>query len=381
MGSAAGLRRTAEQRGVTLIEAMIVIAITGLIMGPLAAAMISGLTSSSDSHERLIDNGAAQKIEEAWTKDVQSVDPQGVDEGSVAACVDPASVSPTAPPELARVSFNWDLNAGPDELPKTATWVLVQDGDSTTLERRVCEDGFRFTKKLAKGLGPLSSATVRGPDVGSPDQFCPPDQYGVGRTCTLVIPELNVDLTVTRRVPNYDGNTLPTGTPPPPAIFAHDARYQYVNVRFRPSTPQPVTRYELSLRKGAPDAPVVMTKTVNVSGPVPPYYQVTFGPPAGDAPLDVRPIGGPPVNYYVTAVAVNDMGPGPQSDAYGPMNPEPTGPDKPSTPVATRLTNGCIRVTWSPNPQDGGSPRTNLRVWAYEAPSGNDPYQPGVTTL
>ncbi|MCO5322459.1 MAG: fibronectin type III domain-containing protein [Microthrixaceae bacterium] len=367
-----------DQRGVTIIEALIVVAVTGLIIAPLAGVFINGLTNSARSHERLLDNGSAQRVAEAWTKDVQSVDPHGVGQGleaAATACVDPSVDVSTAPPELVRVTFNWDLEAGGDDLPKTATWALVDEGDSVTLVRRYCEDGFRGEGVMARGLDLFSKSTAHGPEA--PDVFCPVDANGVARTCTLVIPELDLDLTVTRRVPNYDANTLPTGAPPPPAIFAHDARYQYLNVRFKPSVPQPVTSYRLELRKGSPTAPPIptQTKTVTVTQPVPAFYQVTF------SGLDVQAVGGPPVNYYVTAVAINDMGPGTQSDPYGPMNPQPTGPDAPTTPEAARLSNGCVRVTWSANAQNGGSPRTGFRVWAYEALSDTDPFVDGTTAL
>ena len=39
-----------------------------------------------------------------------------------------------------------------------------------------------------------------------------------------------------------------------------------------------------------------------------------------------------------------------------------------------------MQVTWSPAAIDGGSPRTSYRVWAYEAPNGDEPYDEDVVT-
>jgi prepilin-type N-terminal cleavage/methylation domain-containing protein len=69
--------RARTQRGVTLIEVLIVMILTGIIVVPLAGTFYTMVTSSNETNQRLVDNAAVQRITEAWTKDVQSVDPSG----------------------------------------------------------------------------------------------------------------------------------------------------------------------------------------------------------------------------------------------------------------------------------------------------------------
>ncbi|MEZ5243120.1 MAG: hypothetical protein R2696_15445 [Microthrixaceae bacterium] len=67
--------RARTQRGVTLIEVFIVMILTGIIV-------VLGRNLSHDGHQLQRDqpasvDNAVQRITEAWTKDVQSVDPSG----------------------------------------------------------------------------------------------------------------------------------------------------------------------------------------------------------------------------------------------------------------------------------------------------------------
>ncbi|MCZ7628326.1 MAG: hypothetical protein M5U19_04360 [Microthrixaceae bacterium] len=337
---------------------LIVVALLGLIMTPIAATLISSINNSAETHERLLGEAALQRITEAWTKDTQSADPTpgvpgttppGVDDNPVQdQCVDPAASVPGAPQEIPRITFHYDLDAGA-EPPKAVTWVIRDDGGSATLVRRFCADGILVSATdMGRDLGPFAAATVRGPDDGVPDDFCPPDANGVGRRCVLVVPKFDTEVTATRRVPDYSMSTLPGGVPAAPTIFASDERFEYLNVRFTPS-PGAVTQYELVLRKGSPTAPVVATQLVTAGSPQPASYQVTF------SSLEVQPVGGAAVNYYVTARAKNDAGWGPYSDPYGPLNPQPVGPDKPSTPTVAHEGNSCVRVTWTPNANTGGA--------------------------
>ena len=387
------------QRGVTLIEVLIVMVLTGIIVVPLAGTFYTMVTSSNETNQRLVDNAAVQRITEAWTKDVQSVDPsgyynppapypaaftrdpRGVDErvttaadpdNSQDACRDPDALGAAA--ELDRVTFNWDLQD--DQTPKSASWVLRDDPTGVQLIRRYCVGGTLLREQvMAKRLGPvLASSVVRGPDAASPNSFCTADSYGVRRVCTLVIPELNADISVTRRVPDVVGGTLPIGPPSEPVVFAHDNRYKYLNVRFRPSVGEPAAQYELRLMKDSPVGTPVLTKTVTATSPDPAFYQVRFGSPS-DPDLAVTE---PLTNYWVQVRAYNTYGWSGWSDPYGPMNPQPVGPDAPTIDSVGATSGGCAVVDWTPAANNGGSTRTSFRVWAYEAPNGNEPF-PGVS--
>jgi hypothetical protein len=254
--------------------------------------------------------------------------------------------------------------------------VLRDDPTGVQLIRRYCAGGALLREQvMAKRLGPvLASSVVRGPDAASPNSFCTADSYGVRRVCTLVIPELNADISVTRRVPDVVGGTLPIGPPSEPVVFAHDNRYKYLNVRFRPSVGEPAAQYELRLMKDSPVGTPVLTKTVTATSPDPAFYQVRFGSPS-DPDLAVTE---PLTNYWVQVRAYNTYGWSGWSDPYGPMNPQPVGPDAPTIDSVGATSGGCAVVDWTPAANNGGSTRTSFRVWAYEAPNGNEPF-PGVS--
>jgi len=398
-------RERRSQRGVTMIELLIVMVITSTVLGAIAGAFFFMVRGSADAQERFLQNAAVQRITELWTKDVQSADPsgfynpaatyptgyvrdpRGVDERETNAAVVPPTSQDACRDtdatgvavELDRVTFNWDLTSG--QPPKSATWVLQNAPTGVQLLRRYCVGGvLKSEAVLAKRLEPVASSStppsalvVRGPSVASPSSFCPGDAYGVRAVCTLVIPALNADITVTRRVPDTTSATLPTGVPAPPVIFAHDNRYQYLNVRFYPTVGQPADQYRLTLRVDSPTGPVVLTKTVTVTTPVPSYYQVQFGAPS-DTALRVET---PLVNYWVTAEAHNSSGWSVPSDPYGPMNPQPVGPDAPTIQTATVGSDGCVDVEWTHAANDGGSPLTGFRIWAYPSPTDTESF-PGV---
>ena len=72
------MTRSRSQSGMSLIEILVGIVVMVVIVVPLSAAFVSMLRSSGAAQERFDRSGEIQKINEAWTRDVQSVDPRGV---------------------------------------------------------------------------------------------------------------------------------------------------------------------------------------------------------------------------------------------------------------------------------------------------------------
>ncbi|MEZ5243119.1 MAG: hypothetical protein R2696_15440 [Microthrixaceae bacterium] len=59
--------------------------------------------------------------------------------------------------------------------------------------------------------------------------------------CTLVIPELNADISVTSASPRRGRRNALIGPPSEPVVFAHDNRYKYLNWFRRRSASPPLS--------------------------------------------------------------------------------------------------------------------------------------------
>ncbi|MFV0318561.1 MAG: fibronectin type III domain-containing protein [Microthrixaceae bacterium] len=371
------------QHGIALLEVVLAVALAALIIVPLAMVFTSVWTNGAGAQQRFKRSGDAQRIGEAWTRDVQSVDPEGVNEpaGDAGRCIN-TSVDDTD--ELERVSFNWDLEAaeGQSTVRRTSTWLLKGYGDNVKLIRRYCEDLVLVQERvLASDMdvadaGGSRSQLVRGP--GSPsDDFCPPDPTGTPTAsnptpgaktrCTIEVnADFDYEITVTRRVPDMRTAVISQFKPPPPQNLSHDARYGYVNVYWDPPSMAPgqfpVDMYRLEVREGSPNGPLA----------VPLIDTPANG--TGRQMFKVEPLN-LDTDYYVVMRAHNTMGWGEESSPpYGPMTPVPVPPDAPTITGVVAGSNNDATVSWTHAANDGGRPVNSYAIWAYK--EGDDPNNP-----
>lgn len=356
-----------DQRGVTLMEMLLVVALLGILVVPLGFTFITMMKGSSESNDRFNRSGEAQRIGEVWTRDVQSVEPTGV---NAAVCQSIDNSNNTAN-ETTRVSFTWDSGAqsqGVSSVTRTSTWVLKQTGSQTyKLLRRYCEDGIPQEERvLAKDLranGIAPGLLVKGP--GSPaNEFCPPDTDGARRQCTIkVAGGYDYSLTVTRRSPDFSGVTVPL-PPEAPQCTGSDARNHYFNLYWVPApqgSGQPaIIDYSVVVREGSQSGPVVKD-----------FFQAANGVGQQMAKIDGLDN---LVDYWVTLRARNTNGLGDETyPQCGPYQPAPTVPEEPTITSATANPDGTVTVVWTHNPEDGGSAISSWSIWAFK--EGDDPSQ------
>lgn len=201
--------------GFTLLELLVAMAILAIIITPLTFAFLTGMQNTRKSEQLIGESRSAQQIASLWTRDVQNVDPGGVNTQATCEADDPSSE-----PEETLVTFSWGTSStAPTE--ESVTWVVVGTGVNAKILRRSCETGSLVREQVVADSFGLSneepSQVVRGPDPGDPRQFCPADSAGIGRTCTIVVDgAYSYSLEVARRVPDmedFDAPLTPPGAP------------------------------------------------------------------------------------------------------------------------------------------------------------------------
>lgn len=356
-------KRESDQRGFTLLEVMVAIVILALITGALAGAFVTGVGSSVKTDEVLNRSVDAERIGHAWTRDVQNVDPDGVN-ALGAGCG--SRTAPGSQVERLIVSFSWDTasSVGAGVPTKTASWVAVGTGTETSLVRRYCENGSPISEEeLARKIGTPGSdvSSLVSGYYGATDathawnEFCPivdpATSNAVSNSCTLnVTGSFQYSVTATRRVPKVAASVVTAAPPGKASNIIANPRNGYISVFW--------------------DAAFVAAGSPTVSG----YRVYWFADPNGSpiaAPIELSGVSnaatitgltnGTP--YWVRIQAGNSVGWGELSDAAGPATPAPTPPDR---PTITGITEGdtALTVSWTPNANDGGSAVTGWRIYA-----------------
>ena len=134
------LARTRSDAGLTLVELLAAVAITGVIIPALTGALIIGWRTTDDTIARLSDNRNRALTPSLWTRDAQSA--TTVDRnGAVSTCLLPAGDT-----LLARFAWTETPLTGP-AVTRVAAWVWT--GSTTKLvERRYCATGGAITSSV-----------------------------------------------------------------------------------------------------------------------------------------------------------------------------------------------------------------------------------------
>ncbi|MCB0977558.1 MAG: fibronectin type III domain-containing protein [Acidimicrobiales bacterium] len=355
--------------GFTLLEIIVAVAVLAIIVVPLTMAFVGIFTNTQSATEALNRNNDAQRIAAAWTADVQSVLPGGVNPADTD-CVPP--LAGTAP-ESALITFHWTTTANTQattsttnvgtggEVDMIASWVAVGTGRSTSLWRRECVNGTMVREqRLAENIGEPGqqgidvihgpAQTSENPSPHTARSFCPyvivgsgPNPQLVGKTCTIVVDgSWKYDLEVARRVPEItDANAL-RQAPAAPRNLTGTPRNHSIVARFE----SPI------MQTGQPPVDRYRVRAVPANGGSP--VDVLVGP--GDDPMLVTIDGlSNSVQYMISVQAHNAVGWGDWTAEVGPLQPLATEPNAP-TIVSVTPGDKQVEVRFTPPDNDGGSP-------------------------
>lgn len=131
-----------DERGFTLVELLVAVAILGMVMSPIAASFVVGLRTSSAASQRMTDSRAAQITAAYFARDMQGA--TAVVSGDPKGCG-------VAAGNTAVVTLESDDNTDP---PAVASYQVVPLDGTKVLVRTRC-DGTRATNTavLAHGIG------------------------------------------------------------------------------------------------------------------------------------------------------------------------------------------------------------------------------------
>lgn len=338
----------APQRGFTLIEVLVGVALTGIVMVPLSMAMVVGYRTVFGAQQKLTSASEAQLIASTFPADVQSAGGTGVNP------TDPVNENTCAAKpedgETPLIMFVWDEDLGVNN-QSVARYIAKGSGADSEIIRRYCKGNADAEDTIvARRFGTSGSLLdarlfLLGAD-GKPTPQCD------ATSCFIQIDgAYKLRLDVDRRVPGAAPGALVPDTPTNVHAIGGNNR---------------VTVY--------------WTDPADNGAPITGYYleQMPGGTVLG--PFSTTGTGGAQVNglangqsYTFRVRAANVLGPGPYSDPTGAVTPGPTTPDALTiTAVAADpAMNGRATVSWSTPSgyNDGGAAVVGYKVYAVHAPS------------
>lgn len=198
------IKRTERDRGVTLIELLIAIAILGVIIGPLAAAVIVYLRNTKATTDRMAESHDAQIASAYFVHDIQSA---GVRDWTTKPYNPLQSIELGVPmngglygcgsaatPVLVR--FAWDDPAVGVPTVRSASYLVKEVNGERQLRRVTCP--------AAVGEEPPESVLAHNVDPAIAPAIVCTDAAGVGVACDTATPPATVTLTLVVRAPGDD---------------------------------------------------------------------------------------------------------------------------------------------------------------------------------
>jgi prepilin-type N-terminal cleavage/methylation domain-containing protein len=336
----------AKERGYSLIEVLVGVALLGIVMVPLGMATVVGYRTVFGAQESLSGSTDAQLVAAIFPRDVQSAGATGVNptdpvnENTCAARVEDG--------ETPLIMFVWDEDLGVNN-QSVARYIAKGVGAQSQIIRRYCKGTASSEDTVVArrfGTGDLMEASLfTQAENGSPTPQCD------ASSCSFEIHgAYDLRVSADRRVPGSA-----------PGALVPDA---------------PTNVHAVG---GNNRATVYWTDPADNGAPISSYYleQTPGGTLLG--PFSTTGLSGAPVNglangqsYTFRVRAANILGPGPFSEPSDPVTPGPTTPDAPTIGAATPdpAVNGRATIAWSlpPDHNDGGSAIVGFKVYAVHAP-------------
>lgn len=349
-----GVGRRRDERGLTLLELLVVIAVTGLLTIPVAASFVIAINANSSTKDKVSSGQVIRRITAAWSDDVRAVAYNGVNEPVGVTCADAGAPSPTVD-TVELITFMQPTSTSTPA--RTVTWVAQGRNADVKLLRRVCTSGqFRSEQVIAADLGVVGKPLTGASGV-FPSAKCPFDTDGVGRKCILEIKgQVTADVTARRRTPDARHRTSVPLRPDPPYALSYTPRYQKVVLSWTADAASPpLESFEILVYKS--DGTLHSTTPVAAGGQF-----------SGQFSAEITGLQVEPVTYTVRMRARNAVG---WSD-YSQEIPISSVTIAPLIPTITsvEVNDGQATVTWDTSAEDTGLPLEGNRLIATPVDGG-----------